>query len=47
MFRKTVVGLSGLIVVLLAVALSGFLYVRSSLPQTSGSITDRAIESRT
>ena len=39
MLRKTVVGLSGLIVVLLAVALSGFLYVRSSLPQTSGSIS--------
>jgi penicillin amidase len=38
MLRKTGVGLSGLIVVLLTVGLGVFIYARSSLPQMNGSI---------
>ena len=38
MLRKTAMGLSVLIVVLLAVGLGVYIYLRSSLPQTSGSI---------
>ncbi len=38
MLRKTAIGLSGIIVVLLAVGLGVFIYLRSSLPQMDGSI---------
>ena len=39
MIRKSLIAIAALVVVLVAVALGGFLYLRTSLPQTSGTVS--------
>ena len=39
MTRKIILGIAGLVVMMVAAGLGGFLWLRTSLPQTSGSVT--------